>query len=152
MLRQVSWRKKFQDSWRDISISHCTNTHAASSMGFSWCRALCIWRPGGLRSVEATPLSTQHWHCLSGRYDIFLFMYRFLTKLLCNNRTNSDQGISNAVRRRQNSGVMFCCGVCLEGESKVVPVLNNALLLSRQANGQFEVQLHAFLTSVVGAD
>jgi hypothetical protein len=59
---------------------------------------------------------------------MFLFMYCFLTKLLCNNRTNSDQGISNAVRRRQTFSVMFCYGVCLEGESKVVPVLNNALL------------------------
>jgi len=55
-------------------------------------------------------------------------MYCFLTKLLCNNRTNSDQGISNGVRRRQTFSVMFCYGVCLEGESKVDRMLNNALL------------------------
>jgi len=52
-------------------------------------------------------------------------MYCFLTNLLYNNRTNSDQGISNGVRRRQNCSVMFCYGVCLEGESKVVRVLIN---------------------------
>jgi len=49
-------------------LNRDVNTHNPQfCVGFCWCRALCIWRPSGLRSVEATLLSTHNWHCLSER-------------------------------------------------------------------------------------